>query len=149
MDLETLHSEWQKDCRIDILKLQEESAKTFTLHSKYSRLLSKEKITLSALEQTLKKHKFDLTNDLEGNDVLPDFKQIAKDYRAEKERFKKLSKGEIESLVENNDDTRKLHLKINLSKEKIRFLESILRFLLDRTFAIKNIIDHNKYQNGM
>lgn len=148
MNLNQLHEMWEKDCDIDLTSIQQESRKTFTLHSKYHRLLSTERLRLVGMEYDIKKIKFDLRKSLENYEEVPDFDEVKLSYLIAKDRNKKIPKSEITTTVDLHDSVKTLTMNIAMAKEKVQFLESVIKVIMGRSFDLKNIIEQNKYESG-
>lgn len=148
MKLEEIQIEWETDSNIDISDLRGESVRTLTLHSKYHNILNSEKIRQYTLEEQMASHIQNISKDVSDDDVIPDFDTIRVNYQIEKIKLRKRQKDEVKDDIENDPTIREMRFKIFLQKEKVKFIESILKLINNRTFIIKNIIDENKFQNG-
>jgi len=65
------------------------------------------------------------------------------------ENEKRILKEQIRYFIDADKELLKLQTKIEYQKEKVDFLESILKMLNNRTFQIKNIIEWKKFIAGM
>lgn len=143
MKLEEIFEEWGRDVEIDRTELGEESLRVPKLHHKYLRLFTKEKLALRKLETEMKtlkldKHEFytqgPTKETQEKGWVMP-----AKGL---------ILKGDIPMYMDADPDIIRLSLKIGYQQEKVEFLESIVRTLNNRGYAIKNAIDWARFQAG-
>lgn len=144
MKLEEIQQLWEKDCEIDRSELGEESLKIAQLHSKYFKLFSAERLLLKKLEKEIKelhKTKFEYYNGILSHDEL---KQNGW------EPFSlKVLKSDLHIYLDSDKDVCNAQLKLDYQKEKIDYLESIIKALNNRNFQIKNAIDWAKFMNGV
>jgi hypothetical protein len=144
MKLENLQDQWKKDCDIDRSELGEESLKVAQLHSFYYKHFSEERLLLRKLEidyKKLLKFKFEYYNGLTPPEVLK---------KMNLEPFSlKVLKSDLNYYLESDDHIAELQLKIDYQKEKVTFLDSIIKQLNGRSWEIKNAIEWNKFINGM
>jgi hypothetical protein len=61
----------------------------------------------------------------------------------------KVLKSDLNYYLESDDHIAELQLKIDYQKEKVTFLDSIIKQLNGRSWEIKNAIEWNKFINGM
>jgi len=143
MKLEEIQSMWEKDSSIDRTELGEESLRIPQLHAKYFKLFSEERLTLKKFETTYKKlhkSKFEYYNgtmseeDLKENDLEP---------------FQlKVLKSDIGVYLQSDNDLCDLELRMELQKEKVDFLESIIKNLPARGYQINAAIAWEKFKVG-
>lgn len=144
MKLEEIQQLWEKDCEIDRAELGEESLKIAQLHSKYFKLYSAERLLLKKLEKDMKllqKVKFEYYNGILSHDEL---KQHGWDPFS-----LKVLKSDLHIYLDGDVDIHNAQLKLEYQKEKIDFLENIIKALNNRNFQIKNAIDWAKFMNGV
>jgi hypothetical protein len=142
--LNTIVEMWIKDSQIDETNLVSESLKIPSLHSKYLKLLVKEKLILSSikvnkteLSQTLQEYyKGDLNNP-------DDLSQIKREPFA-----KKLLKQDVHNYVEADKEMVNSLIKIAIQQEIVDALTEIIKSINTRNFVIKNAIDYMKFING-
>lgn len=144
MKLEKIYELWDQDSKIDSTNLHTESLKIPQLHNKYSKIYVSEKLTLLKYEQELKK----LIHEKK------EFLIFGPTEETEERGWKlpprgKIIKNEADSFVEADSDVVELSLKIGLQKEKVQFLESIIRTINNRSFQIKNALEWLKFTNGI
>jgi hypothetical protein len=143
MKLEDIFTLWKQDTQIDRSELGLESLKIPQLHEKYFSILSTERMILKKLEK--------------------EFKQL---YRAKIEYYSgtiseeelaewgwqpftlKVIKSDISIYTSADKDLSAAELKIDLQNEKVQLLESIIKSITNRGFAIKNAIDWEKFKMG-
>ena len=143
MKLEEIQQSWEKDCAIDRSELGEESLKIPKLHSKYFNIFSAERMLLRKLESDLKKLyrvKYEYYNGTLDFDML-------REYNWEPNPLKIL-RSDIGMYMESDTDYQTLQLKYDYQKEKVDFLENIIKSLNGRGFNIKSAIDWEKFKVG-
>lgn len=143
MKLSDLQDEWLKDSHIDNLYLDKESLKIPVLHSKYLTLFNEESLVLRKLESELKqltRHKWLYYSGKMSEEEL---------FEHEWEPFHlKLLKQDVDLYIESDQQITTIQDKISYQKQKILFLESIIKSLNGRGFLIKNAIDWQRFTNG-
>lgn len=143
MKLEDIQASWKQDSQIDRTELGEESLKIPQLHSKYFNIYSNERLQLKKMQYEYRqlyrlKHEY-----YNGTICEEDLKDN------EWEPFQlKILKADINIYIEADEDLAKLDLKIEMQKEKIDFVEAIIKSLTNRGYQIKNAIDWTKFQMG-
>ena len=144
MKLEEIQQLWEKDCEIDRAELGEESLKIAQLHSKYFKLYSAERLLLKKLEKDMKllqKVKFEYYNGILSHDELKE--------RGWDPFSLKVLKSDLHIYLDGDVDIHNAQLKLEYQKEKIDFLENVIKALNNRNFQIKNAIDWAKFMNGV
>ena len=63
--------------------------------------------------------------------------------------MKRLMKNEIDMYLESDKDIIQSSVKIVNQKEKLAFLEEVIKNINQRNFQIKNAIDWKKFTNGV
>lgn len=144
MKLEEIQQLWEKDCEIDRAELGEESLKIAQLHSKYFKLFSAERLLYKKLEKDIKilqKVKFEYYNGILSHDELKE--------RGWDPFSLKVLKSDLHIYLDGDVDIHNAQLKLEYQKEKIDFLENVIKALNNRNFQIKNAIDWAKFMNGV
>lgn len=143
MKLEEIQQLWEKDSTIDRTELGEESLKIPQLHSKYFKIFSSERMTLRKLESDLKvlhKQKFEYYSG-----TLDE--QTMKENGWEPNPLRIL-RTDLPIYLESDKEYSVLQLRIEMQKEKIDFLESIIKSLSTRGYQIKSAIEWEKFKVG-
>jgi len=143
MKLEEIQNEWEKDAVIDRTELGEESIKIPKLHSKYYKWFSRERLQLVKLQEeskTLKKAKYDYYSGLLDREELEEHGWEAIQIR--------ILKSDIPMHIDSDKDITVHNLKIAYSKEKVEFVEAIIRTLNIRSYQINNAIQWEKFKVG-
>jgi len=146
MDLQSVLNEWEKDCAIDDMKLDEASRESTKLHAKYLSLLSNYKLMLKRAEfkqKDLLKDKWLYYNGKMDEDTLRE-----KGWNPDPFDGLKILKGELEYYYESDPEIQKSEEKIQYYKTIIDTLEEIIENIKWRHQNIKNIIEWKKFQSG-
>lgn len=140
MKLQDITDLWTEDSVIDNSRIEAESLKVPNLHSKYLKILSKERILYNQALQERKKLELILedyyTGKIDGKSIgrLPF--QLTE------------TKSSASRRVESDDDLIALNLKIAIQEEKVLCLKEIISSINKRSFDIKNHIDFLKFTGG-
>lgn len=146
MNLEEIQKLWSSDCILDDIQLDLEAKKIPELHNKYFKIFSDEKLKLVKLESRKK-------------EILK-IKWLYYTGKIDKESLEKMgwepfeldiktrNKIDLDRFMDSDRDYLDIHEKIEIQKEKINYLESIVKSLNTRGFLIKNIIDWRKFTSG-
>ena len=144
MTLDQLMEEWRKDSSVDSTELGNESLKIPELHSKYLKLYFDARRTLKAVEFQSKElflQKYEYYNGKMSEEEL--------DKLGWEPFLKRLMKNEIEMYLESDKDIIQKNLKIVMQKEKLDFLEEVIKNINQRNFQIKNAIEWRKFTQGV
>lgn len=143
MKLEDIVNEWKIDSKIDRIHLTEESLKCPILHSKYYEIYIHEKQLLKTHEEKFKN--FELAKWLYYQGKMDEAELKSRGW----EQFDlKLLKTDVQRVLDGDTDIIEYKLKISQQYEKVEFVKSILQSIHQRTFAIKNAIEHIKFESG-
>ena len=142
MKLEEIEALWEQDGKIDRTELDAESLKIPTLHGKYYKLYLREKVQLKAEEQSYKqfyklKHEY-YTGKLSQSEL----------NELGWEPFQFVLKNDLSVYMEADKEVAERLLKLSVQKEKVQFLEDIIKTLNTRGFLIKNAIEFIKFTSG-
>ena len=146
MDLQTILNEWEQDCVIDDMKLDETSRESPKLHAKYLSLLSNYKLMLKRAEFKQK----DLLKDkwLYYNGKMSEEDLKEKGWNPDPFDGLKILKGEMDYYYESDLEIQKSEEKIQYYKTTIDTLQDIIDNIKWRHQNIKNIIEWKKFQSG-
>ena len=146
MDLQTILNEWEQDCVIDDIKLDETSRESPKLHAKYLSLLSNYKLMLKRAEFKQK----DLLKDkwLYYNGKMSEEDLKEKGWNPDPFDGLKILKGEMDYYYESDPEIQKSEEKIQYYKTTIDTLQDIIDNIKWRHQNIKNIIEWKKFQSG-
>ena len=144
MKLEEIQALWEKNSQIDRTELGEESLKIAQYHSIYFKIYSDERLLLKKLEQQyriLLKIKFEYYN---GNLSQEELKQYGWSPFS-----LRVLKTDLQIYIDSDTDIHTSQIKLEYQKEKINYLENIIKALNNRNYQIKNAIDWSKFMNGI
>lgn len=143
MKLEDIQTLWEKDSNIDRTELGEESLRIPQLHSKYFKIFSAERLRLKQLESSEKEmYKIRYEYYMGTIDI-----ETLRQYGWEPNPLKIL-RTDIPMHIDADPILREYRYKIDIQKEKVDFLESIIKHLPNRGFNIKSAIEWTKFQHG-
>ena len=146
MKLESIQELWTSDCVLDDLQLDVESTRIPELHNKYFKIFSDEKLRLVKYESKMKE--------------LSKLKWLYYTGKLDKDSLDKLewepfeldiksrNKLDIDRFLNSDKDIIEMQEKMEYQKEKINYLESIIKTIINRNFLIKSIIDWRKFTSG-
>lgn len=143
MKLDNIFEMWGEDSKYDRANLDTESLASASLHHKYYKIYTNERLVLRDLEskmKVLRLEKFEFYT--QG----PTKETHEKGWKLPP--IGKIIKSDANTYVDADPDIVQLSLKIGIQHEKIGLLESIIKNIMNRGFAIKNAIDFAKFQAG-
>lgn len=143
MKLEDIENLWAVDSKMDRTQLDVESLRIPELHQKYYKIFIRERVQLKAEENdyaTFYNYKVEYYQGILDKETLDKFGW---------EPFQlNIIKADIPRYIDADREVQERKLKIHVTREKVDFLESIIKTLNTRGFAIKNAIDFIKFLNG-
>jgi hypothetical protein len=142
MKLEDIQDLWSEDCTWQDDLLDQELLKIPQLHTKYYKIFSQERLLLKKLEADKAK----LTGD-KWEYYLGDMAQEDLNERGWEPFLKKVLKADVPRYLEGDKDLITLNIKIAYQKEKVDFLDSIIKSLTARGYNIKGAIEWRKFTN--
>lgn len=146
MDMKTILEEWEKDCVIDDINLDESSRITPTLHAKYLQLLSNHKLMLKRAEfkqKELLKDKW-----LYYNGKMTQEEVETRGWDPDPFDGLKIMKGEMDYYYDADPDIQRSEEKIQYYKVTIDTLTDIIDNIKWRHQTIGNIIKWRQFQSG-
>lgn len=144
MKLESIFELWDVDSKINREDLSDESLRISTLHSKYHKIYTQERLTLRKYEHELKQLKLDK---YEFYTQGPTKETMEKGWQLPP--VGKVIRSDVDKYMDADRDIIELSLKVGVQHEKIELLESILKTIHNRGFQIKNAIDWIKFTSGV
>lgn len=144
MKLESIFELWDVDSKINREDLSDESLRISTLHSKYHKIYTQERLTLRKYEHELKQLKLDK---YEFYTQGPTKETMEKGWQLPP--VGKVIRSDVDKYMDADKDIIELSLKVGVQHEKIELLESILKTIHNRGFQIKNAIDWIKFTSGV
>jgi hypothetical protein len=143
MRLEEIQSLWEQDAQIDRTELGDESLRIVKLHSKYYRIFSQERLMLRKMEAEYKelyRDKYEWFNGTLAKETM--------NLHGWEPNPLKILRTDISMYIEADEQMRTAGLKVEMQREKVEFLESIIKTLIPMGYNIKNAIEWAKFQNG-
>ena len=143
MKLEEIQLMWERDAQIDRTELGEESLRIPQLHSKYFKIFSQERLLLRKMEadqRILFKDKYEWYNGSISEETLEVYKWEPNPL--------KILRTDIPMYIEADKEIQNQNFKIEIQKEKVEFVEAIIKSLTSRGFNIKSAIEWSKFQMG-
>ncbi len=133
----------KQDLGMDKTELDTESMKTPQLHNKYLIMYSDEKLILGKLQSdfnVLKKDKWLYYTGKMSQEQLEENNWEPFDLN--------ILKTDIDKFIDSDTDIITLSNKILLQKEKVNYLENIIKIINNRQWSIRATIDWLKFTNG-
>ena len=146
IELNDILTQWEEDCKIDNMKLDDASRETPNLHAKYLRMLTEAKLNLKRSEfkqKTLLKEKWLYYNGKMSQDELEE-----KGWDPDPFNGLKVMKGEMEHYYNSDPEIQK-------SEELIEYWKTVKDTLIDiidnikwRHQTIRNMISWRQFESG-
>ena len=144
MRIEEIFDSWNKDCKIDETELSRESLNTPSLHGKYLRMFSDERLKLRSLKLKQKQLAQTLVEYYKGDLNNPeDLKAVGRDPWP-----RKILRQDIQSYVDADREMVELIARVSYQEEVVEVLQEIVKSINNRGFSIKNSIDFLRFING-
>jgi hypothetical protein len=144
MTLDQIMDAWREDSSVDSTELGIESLKIPELHSKYLKIYFDERRKLKALEfqsKELSLKKYEYYNGKMSQEELDELNW---------EPFmKRLMKNEVDMYLDSDKEIIQSNVRQTNQKEKIFFLEEVIKNINQRNFQIKNAIEWKKFTQGV
>ena len=143
ISLEEIKKMVEKDMKIDPSALDSESLNTPQIHNKYLSILLDEKLIFKRYESTLK--------------VLRKNKWLYYSGKMSEEQMKELEwesfdlallRVDLDRFIESDYEVIELENKVELYKEKISYLEHVVKIIGNRAWNIRAAIDWIKFTQG-
>ena len=142
MDLEKIRDMWEKDSKMDMDNLHDESLKTPQLHQKYYTLYTTIKLLKTKAVDSQVKMRLERYNFYSG-------KAPAQAYVEEPFPYKVRDKESMSMHLNADEKLGKIKLKVEYYDVMLEYLEDILKMIHNRGYQVKNSIDFLKFQSGM
>lgn len=134
---------WEKDAKMDQTELGEESVKIPLLHHKYYKVFVDEGLLYKKLEadyKALYKLKFEYYLGILDQETLQE--------KGWEPNGLKILKADLAVYTDADPDLQQLQARLDVQKQKITFLESVIKTISNRGFLIKNAIDWERFKVG-
>lgn len=143
MKLDDIMDTWAQDAQMDDTELMKESLRIPVLHHKYFKMYSQECMLLKKLEfdyRNLYKLKYEYYMGILDRETL--------DQNGWTPNPLKILKTDLSIYTDSDGDLQTIQIKVDVQKQKINFLESVIKVIMNRGFLIKNSIDFMKFTSG-
>lgn len=142
MTLEELLNEWEQDAPIKRTDITSEALNSPKLHSKYYRIYMGERARLIGWMNQLKQlkfNKFEFYTEGPNSETPSGWALPAKG---------RVLKADVDRYLDADKDLLDLTQKVDLQKEKVKMIESIISSISFRNNSIKNAIEMIKFESG-
>ena len=143
MKLDDIMSVWEKDAKMDQTELGEESVKIPLLHHKYYKMFVDEGLLYKKLEMDYKsvyKLKYEYYMGILDQETMQE--------KGWEPNSLKILKADLAVYTDADPDLQTLQARLDVQKQKISFLESVIKTINNRGFLIKNAIDWERFKVG-
>jgi hypothetical protein len=144
MKIDELRSHAEKDLSFDNTELDRESLRIPQLHNKYLNFLSDERLVLKGFQM-----EYDKLCRLKWEYYTGkmDSQQLAE--HGWQPFMLRILKQDVDLYMNSDDDILAVKAKIERQKEKVDYLESILKGIMNRHWQIRSAIDWRKFTSGV
>lgn len=143
MKLDDIMNVWEKDAKMDQTELGEESVKIPLLHHKYYKMFVEEGLLYKKLEmdyKSLYKLKYEYYMGILDQETMQE--------RGWEPNSLKILKADLAVYTDADSDLQTLQARLDVQKQKMSFLESVIKTINNRGFLIKNAIDWERFKVG-
>lgn len=141
-DLESIQKMWEKDAKMDIDNLHQESLNIPILHAKYFEIYN----TLNLLKKKAEKQRSKVyIEKYEYYTGKADPEVYIENPFPKKIRDKEM----LQKYMDSDEDLSNSNLKIEYYTVMIEYLQDIIKVISNRSFQIKNSIDYLKFTSGL
>lgn len=144
MDLENIKKLAEVDMKIDTVDLDKESLAVPQLHNKYLNFYSDARLSYKKLKtkySILKKKKWEYYTGKMSKEELTELKWNPLSL--------KIIRQDVDIYLESDPDLMAINAQMILEEEKIEYLESILKSIMNRHWSIRSAIEWRKFTNGV
>ena len=144
MNIEQIKAQAELDTAIDVNHLDEESTKVPQIHNKYLCILLDEKLLLEKYESNLK--------------ILKRDKWLYYSGKLSEEELKKkgwepfdlnILKQDLDRFIDSDSEVINLSNKLFLQKEKVNYIESVIKIISNKMWNIRSAIEWIKFTQGV
>ena len=143
MKLDDIMSMWEVDAKMDQTELGEESLKIPLLHHKYYKMLVDEGLLYKKLDldyKSLYKLKYEYYMGILDQETI--------EQRGWEPNCLKILKADLPVYIDADPELQMIQARIDVQKQKISFIESVIKTISNRGFLIKNAIDWERFKVG-
>lgn len=143
MKLDDIMNMWEVDAKMDQTELGEESLKIPLLHHKYYKMLVDEGLLYKKLDldyKSLYKLKYEYYMGILDQETIQQ--------RGWEPNCLKILKADLPVYIDADPELQMIQARIDVQKQKISFIESVIKTISNRGFLIKNAIDWERFKVG-
>ena len=144
MNIEQIKAQAELDTAIDANHLEDESAKIPQIHNKYLCILMDEKLVLEALDSKLKILKRDKWLYYSGKMSEQELKQ-----KGWQPFDLNVLKQDLDRFIDSDGDVINLTHKVFIQREKINYIEGIVKIISNKIWNIRASIEWIKFSQGV
>lgn len=144
MNIQVYQEMIEKDLKIDGTELADESIRIPQLHSKYLNFFHDESLLLRKHEteyKILRRQKWEYYTGKMSEDDLKALGWEPFDHR--------ILRQDLDIYLESDSDLVRIQAKMDLQKQKVDYLDSILKGINNRQWVIRNAIEWRKFMSGV
>lgn len=144
MKIDELREHAQRDMQFDSTELDREALRIPQLHNKYLNFLTDERLVLRGLQleyDRLRRVKWEYYTGKMDHDQLQQ--------RGWQPFALRILKQDVDLYMNSDDDLSAIHIKIERQREKVDYLESIIKGIMNRHWQIRSAIEWRKFTNGV
>lgn len=143
MTLDEIFAVWDADSSIDKTEVAEELRRLPKLHGKYWRIFSEERLRLRKLEADLKVLKLEKSRFFSDG---PDEDTASRGWEYPVKG--RILRSDTGTYIDADRDIQALQFRIDVAREKVAFLEDIVKHIRDRGYHLRDIAAWTKFQAG-
>lgn len=144
MKLDQIRAMAERDINIDKTELGDESARIPQLHNKYLNMFHDERLVLSKMSvdyKILRKNKWEWMTGKMSQETLDLLKW---------EPFQtRIMRQDLDLYLDADSELNEAESRLTLQKEKVEYLESLLKGISQRHWVIRNAIEWRKFTQGV
>lgn len=143
MKLQDIIDLWDRDSKINVDQLAQQAADVAYLHNKYYKIYLDERARYRALvdqQKHLYKLKYEYYTGILDEETLRERQWPPFSLR--------VLKADVPMYLESDIEYQALIARVELQKDKVEYLESIIKNINNRNFAIRNVIEWMKWSQG-
>jgi hypothetical protein len=144
MNIERIREMVEVDLKMDGTELADESIRIPQLHNKYLNIFHDENLVLRKYEtdyKILRRQKWEYYSGKMSEDDLKSFGYQPFDHR--------ILRQDLDVYLESDSDLLKIQSKVELQKQKVEYIDSLLKGINSRQWIIRNAIDWKKFISGV
>ena len=144
MNIERIREMVEVDLKMDGTELADESIRIPQLHNKYLNIFHDENLVLRKYEtdyKILRRQKWEYYSGKMSEDDLKSF--------GWQPFYHRILRQDLDVYLESDSDLLKIQSKVELQKQKVEYIDSLLKGINGRQWIIRNAIDWKKFISGV